>query len=277
MMPTNIPSFKLNNGIHIPAIGLGMWAIPDGKPAEEAVRHALNAGYRLFDTASLYGNEASLGRAIRSSGIQREEVFVTTKLWNSDHGYDRALRAFVESLRRLGMEYVDLYLIHWPVQGLRLQTWQALEKMYEEGRSRAIGVSNYMIHHLEELLDQASVVPAVNQIELHPYNYHSRLETVEFCRSKGILVEAYSPLTKGRKLKDPTLVDIAKTYGRTPAQILLRWCYQHGFVAIPKASNPDHLRENASIFDFSLSEADMEELDSLDEGLATSWDPTREP
>lgn len=276
-MESIVPSFRLNNGIEIPSIGLGMWAIPDGKPAEEAVRHALDVGYRLFDTASLYGNEASLGRALRDSGIPREEVFVTTKLWNSDHGLERALRAFDESLHRLGMEYVDIYLIHWPVQGLRLQTWKALERIYREGMARAIGVSNYMVHHLEELLDSADVVPAVNQIELHPFNYRSRLDTVEFCQERGILVEAYSPLTKGRKLKDHSLARIADAHGRTPAQILLRWCFQHGFVSIPKSSNPDRLRENISIFDFSLSEADMEELDSFDEGLATSWDPTREP
>ncbi len=272
-----IPNYRLNSGSEMPALGLGTYRTPDGRVAQDAVRHALEAGYRLFDTASMYGNEGSVGKAILESGLPRTEAFVTTKVWNSDHGYERALRAFDESFRRLGLDYIDLYLIHWPVEGQRLDTWRALESLTEGGRCRAIGVSNYMVNHLEELLDHSEVVPAVNQFELHPYNYLSRKEAVDLCGKMGILVEAYSPLTKGRKLKDPRLREIGDAYGKTPAQILLRWGVQHGFVVIPKSSNRQRIHENAAIFDFSLSGQDMEELDSFDEALATSWDPMGKP
>ncbi len=276
-MTSPIPSYRMNDGLDIPAFGLGMWNLQEGREAETAVRHALDAGYRLFDTAALYGNERSLGRAVRDSSIPRGEVFVTTKVWNSDHGYEQALRAFDESLRRLDLDYVDLYLIHWPVESERLDTWRALESIREAGRCRSIGVSNYMVRHLEELLDHSEVLPAVNQIELHPWNYASRKATVDLCRRKGILVEAYSPLTKGRMLRDRQLDEIATAHEKTPAQVLLRWGIQHGFVEIPKSSRSERIRENVAIFDFELSGDDMDTLDSLDRALATSWDPTGTP
>ncbi len=276
-MKPPIPTFQMNNALEIPALGLGMYLSPEGSVAERVVLHALEAGYRLFDTASFYGNERSVGRAIRKSVIPRSEVFVTTKLWNSDHGYDSTLRAFQESRERLGLDTVDLYLIHWPVERLRIDTWRAMETLLDEGQCRAIGVSNYMVHHLEELLDHTDVVPAVNQIELHPYNYLSRVEIVNLCSSKGIQVEAYSPLTKGRKLKDPRLGRIATAYGKTPAQILLRWAHERDFIVIPKSNNRERIYENAAIFDFSLSQEHMEKLDSFDQGLATAWDPTDKP
>ncbi len=276
-MQPPIPTFQMNNALEIPALGLGMYRSSEGSVAERAVLHALEAGYRLFDTASFYGNERSVGRAIRKSVIPRSEVFVTTKLWNSDHGYDSTLRAFQESRERLGLDTVDLYLIHWPVERLRLDTWRAMETLLDEGLCRAIGISNYMVHHLEELLDHTDVVPAVNQIELHPYNYLSRVDIVNLCRSKGIQVEAYSPLTKGRRLKDLRLGRIAMTYGKTPAQILLRWAHERGFIVIPKSTNRERIYENAAIFDFSLSREHMEKLDSFDQALATAWDPTDKP
>ncbi len=242
-----------------------------------AVRYALKAGYRLFDSAAWYGNERSLGKAIREGPIPREQVFVTTKVWNADHGYEPALKAFDESYGRLGLDHVDLYLIHWPVEGKRLDTWRALETVLDGGLARSIGVSNYMVHHLEELLDNSDVVPAVNQIELHPWNYISRKATVDLCRKKGILLEAYSPLTKGRMLDNGTLGEVARACQRTPAQVLIRWGLQHGFIEIPKSSVARHIRENAVVFDFELSEEHMEKLDALDRSMATGWDPSDKP
>jgi diketogulonate reductase-like aldo/keto reductase len=202
---------------------------------------------------------------------------VTTKLWNSDHGYDQAISAFNQSLDKLGLDYIDLYLIHWPVEGKRLASWQALETLLVQDRCRAIGVSNYMVRHLEELLDQCKVVPAVNQIELSPYNYNNRKEVIDHCRSKDILVQAYSPLTKGHKLPDPNLAKIASKYSKSPAQVLIRWALQHGFNVLPKSSSRERMAENFDVFDFSISREDMDYLDSLGEGLATSWDPTNAP
>lgn len=212
----------LNNGVTIPALGLGVFRSPAGEMTRNAVLHALEAGYRHIDTAKIYGNEESVGQAIRESGIPRSEIFLTTKLWNSDHGYDATLRACDESLTKLGFHAVDLYLVHWPVQGLRLETWRAMETLLAEGKARAIGVSNYMVHHLEELLEHANVVPAINQIELSPYNYLYRKEVVDLCRANDIQVEAYSPLTKAQKLHDPKLVELARKYSKTAAQILIR-------------------------------------------------------
>ncbi len=267
----------MNNGYDIPALGLGMWKLPEGDEAETAVRLALEAGYRLFDSAAWYGNERSLGRSVRNSSVPRDQVFITTKVWNTDHGYQPALQAFEESYRSLDLDHVDLYLIHWPVEGKRMDTWRALETLLEERRCRSIGVSNYLVPHLEELLDRSEVIPAVNQIELHPWNYLSRKSTVDLCNQKGILVEAYSPLTKGRMLRNRGLRDVAEACGKTPAQILLRWGIQHDFVVIPKSSKEEHIGENAAIFDFELSERHMDLLDSFDRGLATGWDPTGKP
>ena len=233
---------------------------------------AFELGYRHFDTAKAYGNELDVGAVIRESELPREEVFVTTKLWNTDHGYNAALTAIDGSLRRLGLSYVDLYLVHWPVSGRRSETWRAMEDIYRAGKARAIGVSNYTERHLTELLATADVVPAVNQIEFTPYLYQRGLQ--RFCESRGILIEAWSPLTRGEKLDDPRLGTIAARYGKTPAQLLLRWGLQHNVIEIPKALTPAHLAENAAIFDFSISRVDMAALDALDEGLRTGgWDP----
>lgn len=257
----------------IPQIGLGVYKAQPGPDTKNAVLAALEAGYRHVDTASIYNNEADVGEAIAASGLDRSEVFVTTKLWNDDHGYDNALRAFDRSLTQLGLAYVDLYLIHWPVPILRLETWRALERLTLDGRVRDIGVSNYLAKHIDEILEYAPVVPAVNQIELSPYLYRTRLDTVERCRQHDIVIEAYSPLTKGRKLDDPILAEIGRVHGKTPAQVLIRWAIQHGFVVLPKSINPARIQANHDVFDFELTENHMNRLDDLDEGLVTGWDP----
>ncbi|HVU04529.1 MAG TPA: aldo/keto reductase [Polyangiaceae bacterium] len=261
----------LNTGAKIPQVGLGVWQAGAGEYTRRAVRAALEVGYRHVDTARIYGNEKDVGAAIRASGIPRADVFVTTKLWNEDQGYDSALRAFDASLERLDLEYVDLYLIHWPVARKRLDSWRALERLFQGGLARAIGVSNYLVPHLRELLDAATVVPAVNQIELTPFLQRS--ETRAFCKEHGIAVEAYSPLTRGQRLGDPTVGSIAREVGRTAAQVLLRWGIQKGAVVLPKSVTPARISENAGLFDFTLSDAQMARLDGLEENLVTGWDP----
>ena len=261
----------LNDGSKMPVFGLGVWQMSAGKETRKAVATALESGYRLIDTAKLYANERDVGAAVRESGIPREEIFVTTKLWNSDHGYDAALRAFEKSRRELGLDYVDLYLIHWPVPGLRHESWKAHLKLREESLARSVGVSNYTIRHLEELLPATPVPPSVNQVEFHPFLVQDDL--LEFCRGSGIHLEAYSPLTRGLRLKHPVIVEIAAKNGRTPAQVLIRWSLQHGLVVIPKSVRPERIRENAAVFDFELNREDMKRLDSLDERSHTTWNP----
>jgi len=266
---------KLNNGVDIPLLGLGVYQSPPGKTTQDAVRHALKCGYRLVDTARIYGNEQDVGLAIRESGSPREEVFVTTKLWNSDHGYDSTIRACEESLRRLGLNYLDLYLIHWPVSGVRNESWKAMEKLLKDGKCRAIGVSNYTINHLSEMLASSNTIPAVNQVEFHPFLYQQKL--LEYCRGHGIQLEAYSPLTRGERLNHPKVVEIAREHGRTPAQILVRWAVQHSVVAIPKSVRNERILENSRVFDFTLSPSEMKALDSLNEDFRTCWDPSNLP
>lgn len=247
--------------------------MPSNNQTQKVIDNALRNGYRHIDTASIYRNEETVGNAIKSSLIPREQIFVTTKLWNSDHGYDQAIKALHKSLERLKMDYVDLFLIHWPVQGKRKETWKALETLYKDGKCRAIGVSNYMSPHLVELLDHAEIIPAVNQIELHPYLYTSRMETINLCRTSGILPVAYSPLVKGLKLNDPLLIKTALKYEKSTAQLLIRWALQQGFSAIPKSAVAARVIENMKVFDFEISENDMEVLNNLDENLTTGWDP----
>jgi diketogulonate reductase-like aldo/keto reductase len=266
---------KLNNGVKMPIFGLGTFQMRSGKETQQAVLYALEAGYRLIDTAQMYGNEEDVGQALIKSGIPREEVFITTKLWNSEHGYQKALNACEESLNKLGSSYIDLYLIHWPVQGLRNETWRALETLLKKGKCRAIGVSNYMIRHLEELLSNSKTIPAVNQVEFSPYLYQEDL--LEFCRSHDIQLEAYSPLTKGHMLNDPKLLAIAKKYSKSAAQILIRWVLQKEIVIIPKSSRKERILENADVFDFKISSEDIRLLDSFNQDLRTSWDPSTIP
>ncbi len=275
MQLTLTSTVTLNNGTAMPLLGLGVYLMRPGKETYHAVRAALDAGYRLVDTASFYGNEEDVGKAVRDSAVPREDVFITTKLWNSDHGLAAAPRAFESSLARLGLDYVDLYLIHFPVPGLREESWRVLERICSSGKSRAIGVSNYTQRHLNELLGHASVVPAVNQVEFSPFLYQRDL--LAFCRSKGIQVEAYAPLTTGQRLDDLRITMIAQKHGRTNAQVLLRWAIQHEVVVIPKSRHTRRIGENARIFDFELPPEDVTLLDSLHDGFRSSWDPTAVP
>lgn len=260
----------LNNGVCIPVLGLGTWQIT-GEKVEGTVSLALNIGYRHIDTAATYHNEVGVGKALKKSGIPREEIFITTKLWNSDHGYDKAIAACEKSLKNLGLDYVDLYLIHWPVANLYLKTWEAMEELLASGKCRAIGASNFTIRHIEALLQQSSIIPAVNQVEFSPYLYQKEL--LALCKYKGIQIEAYSPLTRGQKLNNPALSVIANKYEKSSAQVLIRWSLQTGLVVIPKSSSLKHLKENTEVFDFELSPEDMETLNSFDEKLHICWNP----
>jgi methylglyoxal/glyoxal reductase len=262
---------KLNNGVEIPLLGLGVYQSPPGKTTERAVSCALKIGYRHIDTASLYGNESDVGRALRQSGLRRDEVFITTKVWKSEQGYDRTLQACERSLRRLGLAYLDLYLIHWPVQRMSIETWKAMVELLQEGKARAIGVSNYTIGDLQDIFqnskDDCVVIPAVNQVEFHPFLYQNEL--LQFCKNSNIQLEAYSPLTRAKRLNHHAVIEIAKKYGKTPAQVLIRWSLQHDVVVIPKSIHQDRIRENSQVFDFHLEPEDMNLLDSLNENLQT--------
>ncbi|MGI6128113.1 MAG: aldo/keto reductase [Planifilum sp.] len=262
---------ELANGVKMPWLGLGVYKAKEGEEVEQAVKAALRIGYRSIDTAAFYDNEEGVGRAVRESGVSREELFITTKVWNTDQGYDSTLAAFEASLRRLGMEYVDLYLIHWPVKGKYKETWRALETLYREGRVRAIGVSNFQVHHLEDLMADAEIKPMVNQVEFHPFLTQETLRA--FCRKEGIQLEAWSPLMRGEVMNVPEIVELSKKYGKTPAQIVLRWDLQHGVVTIPKSVREERIRENADLFDFELSAEDMAKLDALNRNHRFGPDP----
>ncbi|MFD0437788.1 aldo/keto reductase [Streptomyces chartreusis] len=272
-MSSKVPPIILNNGVEMPQLGFGVWQVPDDE-ATRAVGTALEAGYRSIDTAAIYGNEAGTGRAITASGVPREDIFVTTKLWNGDQGYDSTLRAFDTSLEKLGLEYVDLYLIHWPApsRDKYVDTYKAFEKLHADGRIRAIGVSNFLPEHLERLLGETSVVPAVNQIELHPHlqQHTSRALHAE----RGIATEAWSPLGSGKGLLEvPAIVAIAQKHGRTPAQVVLRWHLQIGNVVIPKSVTPSRIKENIEVFDFSLDDEDLAAISALNEDRRIGSDP----
>lgn len=264
-------TFTLNNGVEMPYFGLGVYLSKEGQEVINAVKWALECGYRHIDTASVYINEAGVGKGIKASGIPREDIFLVSKVWNTHQGYDTTLKAFDASLKRLGTDYLDLYLIHWPVTGKYKETWKALERLYSEKRIRAIGVSNFMQHHLEDLLEGANVVPAVNQMEFHPYLVQQSL--LDFCKAKGIQYEAWSPLMQGHIFKEPVFQSLADKYEKTIAQIALRWDLQKGVITIPKSSKKERIIANSDIFDFVLSEADMRSLDALDKGKRFGPDP----
>lgn len=268
----DVPAVTLNNGIKMPQIGFGVFRVSSGETMP-AVLSAIEAGYRGIDTASLYGNETEVGRAAARSGLPREQLFITTKLWNDDQGYESTFRAFGESLRRLGLDYVDLYLIHWPVpaKSAYIDTWKAFEEIHASGRARAIGVSNFQPWHLQPLLDRRGIVPAVNQVELHPA--FQQEEVRAFDRAHGIVTEAWSPLAQGDILVDPVITTLSHKYGKTPAQIVLRWHIELGNVVIPKSVTPSRIRENIDIFDFSLAAEDMAAIRSLDRAARTGPDP----
>ena len=270
---TEIPTITLNNGVVMPQLGFGVFQVPDAETTD-AVTAALNAGYRSIDTAAAYRNEKGVGIALAESGIKREELFVTTKLQNPDQGYDSTLRAFDHSLGQLGLDVVDLYLIHWPrpAKDQYLDTWRAFEKLYADGRVRAIGVSNFQPEHLRRLFDNSEIVPAVNQIELHPFLVQEELRA--FDAEHGIATEAWSPLAKGGELlSNPAVIGIAQRLERTPAQVVLRWHIQLGNVVIPKSVTPARIVQNIDVFDFELTDADIAALTALDKGLRTGPDP----
>lgn len=261
---------KLNNGQWMPIFGLGTWNL-NGKEAYNAIIWALDLGYRLFDTAMIYGNEREIGKALNDSNVSREEVFITSKVWNTDQGYEATLKAFEKSLRRLKLNYIDLYLIHWPATPLRNESWKALEKIYDEGLVKSIGVSNFTIRHIKELLTTALIKPVVNQFELSPFLYQKNL--VDYCQESDIVVEAYSPLTRGRRLNSEILNKMSSKYNKSAAQILLRWALQHNIIVIPKSASKEHLIENAELFDFYIQEPDMNILDNLNENFRIGDDP----
>jgi len=272
MKITDISGYaELSNKVKMPYLGLGVYLAQEGEEVINAVKCALNAGYRHIDTAALYENEKGVGKAIRESGIKREDIFVTTKVWNSDQGYDSTLRAFDRSLDNLGFDYIDLYLVHWPVKGKYKDTWRALETIYLQGRVRAIGVSNFLKHHLVDLMNSAQIMPMVNQMEFHPYLVQQEL--IDFCHSHHIQYEAWSPLMQGRITEVKLLNDLAHKYKKDPAQITLRWDLQKGVVTIPKSVTPARIISNAQIFDFVLTETDMKLIDSLDKGHRFGADP----
>jgi 2,5-diketo-D-gluconate reductase A len=270
---SKVPPITLNNGVEMPQLGFGVWQVPDDE-AQTAVAQALEAGYRSIDTAAIYGNEEGTGRAIAASGLAREDLFVTTKLWNSDQGYDSTLQAFDTSLAKLGLDYLDLYLIHWPMPAREkyVDTYKAFEKLLADGRVRAIGVSNFLPDHLERLIGETSVLPAVNQIELHPHlqQHASR----ELHAEQGIATEAWSPLGSGKGILEiPAIVAIAQKHGRTPAQVVLRWHLQLGNVVIPKSVTPSRIKENIDVFGFSLDTEDLAAISALNEDRRLGSDP----
>ncbi|MGV9451693.1 aldo/keto reductase [Streptomyces sp. NPDC003635] len=267
-----VPTVTLNNGVEIPQLGFGVFQVPEAETTA-AVTEALRAGYRSIDTAAIYGNEAGVGKALATAGLAREDVFVTTKLWNADQGYDATLRAFDASLEALGLTHVDLYLIHWPTpaRDLYRDSWKAIERLVADGKVRAAGVSNFQPAHLRRLIDGASIVPAVNQIELHPGLQQAELRSLH--AELGIATEAWSPLAQGAVLGDEAIVSLARRHGKSPAQVVLRWHLQLGNVVIPKSVTPERIRENLDVFDFTLSADELSALAALDRGLRTGPDP----
>ncbi|KRF55091.1 glyoxal reductase [Bacillus sp. Soil768D1] len=254
-------TITLHNGVKMPQVGFGVFKVKNGSETVESVKKAIEVGYRSIDTAAVYENEEGVGQAIRESGISREELFITSKVWNTDQGYETTLQAFDDSLKRLGLEYLDLYLIHWPGKDKYLETWKALEKLYNEGKVKSIGVSNFHVHHLEKLLANSEIKPVVNQIELHPLL--TQVEIRDYCEKHEIKVEAWSPLGRGSLIEEPTINHIAKKHGKSSAQVLIRWHLQHEIVVIPKSITPSRIEENAQVFDFSLSLNEMNQIDAL--------------
>ncbi|MRX52423.1 aldo/keto reductase [Bacillus idriensis] len=261
----------LHNGVKMPWFGLGVFKVEEGSEVVNSVKWAIEAGYKSIDTAAVYGNEEGVGQGIKESGVPREELFITTKVWNADQGYESTLKAFDESMKKLGLEYLDLYLVHWPVEGKYKDTWRALETLYKEGKVKAIGVSNFQIHHLEDVIKDAEIVPMVNQVEYHPRLTQKELQA--FCKQHSIQLEAWSPLMQGKLLDDETLTEIAEKHGKSVAQVILRWDLQNEVVTIPKSVKEHRIYDNASIFDFELSQEEMEQIDGLNRDERVGPDP----
>jgi methylglyoxal/glyoxal reductase len=261
----------LHNGIEMPWFGLGVFKVEEGQEVEASVKMAIHAGYKSIDTAAIYKNEEGVGKAIKESDVPREELFITTKVWNADQGYESTLKAFDESMEKLGLEYLDLYLVHWPVKGKYVDTWKALEKLYQDGKVRAIGVSNFQIHHLQDILEVAEVKPMVNQVEYHPKL--SQAELLNFCKENEIQLEAWSPLMQGQLLDNEVLKEIASSHNKSVAQVILRWDLQNGVVTIPKSVKEHRIKEYADIFDFELSAEEMQRIHALNENKRVGPDP----
>ncbi|UZJ78018.1 aldo/keto reductase [Fictibacillus sp. KU28468] len=261
----------LQNGLKMPWLGLGVYKAEEGQEVIEAIKHAVAAGYRSIDTASFYKNEEGVGEAVKQVDVPREELFITTKVWNTEQGYEETLRSFKESLKKLDMDYADLFLVHWPVSGKYKETWKALETLYKEGKTKAIGVCNFKIHHLEDLMKDCEIKPMVNQVEYHPRL--TQKELLAFCKDHQIQLEAWRPLLKGEIFDEPILMALAEKHNKTVAQVILRWDLQNGVITIPKSVNENRIKENADIFDFELSMEDMEQIDSLNKDLRNGPDP----
>lgn len=270
-----IPSLEMNTGAHLPQVGFGLWQVKDEAECKQSIEWALEAGYTHFDTAQAYGNEQFLGAALREHTVKRSDVFITTKIAVQNFGYKKALESFDESLEKLQMEYVDLLLLHFPVTLVRGKTWKAAEQIHKAGQAKAIGVSNYTIRHLEELLEDCEVVPAVNQVELHVFLQQPEL--LEYCKEKGIVVEAYSPLAHGNGLDDPVLQKLAEKYNKSVGQIMLRWCIEQGTAPLPKSVHKERIEQNIELFDFVFDDEDKAKLKKLDKDLRTCWSPVHVP
>ena len=272
---TNQLFLKMNDNCQIPVVGLGTWKSEPGKTTSQAVLDSLEAGYRHIDTARAYDNETDVGRAVNDSGLPREDLFITTKLWNQHQGYEEAIEACEKSLNRLNCDYIDLYLIHWPLREKRNHSWKAFIELRDRGLCKSIGVSNFTIEHLAEIEAKFGILPAVNQVEFHPYHYQKEL--LDYCNSKNIIIEAYSPLVHAKRMDEPKLGAISEELGKTPAQILIRWSIQRGMVVLPKSVNKSRIIENFSVFDFDIPDSMMKKLDELDESFVTCWDPHNPP
>ena len=272
---TNQLFLKMNDNYQIPVVGLGTWKSEPGKTTSQAVLDSLEAGYRHIDTARAYDNETDVGRAVNDSGLPREDLFITTKLWNQHQGYEEAIEACEKSLNRLNCDYIDLYLIHWPLREKRNHSWKAFIELRDRGLCKSIGVSNFTIEHLVEIEAKFGILPAVNQVEFHPYHYQKEL--LDYCNSKNIIIEAYSPLVHAKRMDEPKLGAISEELGKTPAQILIRWSIQRGMVVLPKSVNKSRIVENFSVFDFDIPDSMMKKLDELDESFVTCWDPHNPP
>lgn len=261
----------LNNGVEIPLIGFGTYKM-HGAELEKAIEVGLEAGYRHFDTAALYGNEEEIGNVLKNVGVKREDIFITTKVWNDDQGYDKTMNAIDVSLDKLQTDYVDLYLVHWPIPEKRAATWDAMIQLYDDRKARSIGVSNYTSKHIDELMKKSSITPVVNQIEITPFLYQKEL--AEKCESYDIKIQAHSPLVRGSQMNNPVLVEVAEKFGKSTAQVLIRWSLDKGFVVLPKSSNPERIKSNIDVFDFELTDEDISKIDSLNNNMRISWDPS---
>jgi diketogulonate reductase-like aldo/keto reductase len=271
-MPSGLKdTTTLHNGVRMPWMGLGVFKVQEGEEVVQSVKVAIKNGYIHIDTAAIYGNEEGVGQAIKESGVPREKLFITTKLWNTEQGYDTTLKAFETSLNKLGLDYLDLYLIHWPGKDKYKDTWKAFEKLYKDGRVRAIGVSNFHVHHLEDLLGSAEIKPMVNQVEYHPHLTQKELHA--FCKKEGIQLEAWSPLKRGQLLNEPTLVEIAQKYNKSVAQVILRWDLQNEVVTIPKSTKEHRIIENSNVFDFELTREDMDRIDGFNQNSRAGSNP----